>query len=150
MKIKLSIFFTILLYLYQIVNADTLYQFTNFSMKPSDYQPSGNIIYDYQPSENIIMFKKHYKKYTTFEIEKISNNNFGNNFGNNFRFSPVNDLCHNNFEKNNTINCLKKYPNEWWCIYENCISFSRNQIKYYPIKFNEFIIKKEYELPFAN
>lgn len=134
MKIKISIFFIILLY--QIVNADTLYQFTNFSMKPSDYQPSGNII----------MFKKHYKKFTTFEIEKISNNNFGNNF----RFSPVNDLCHNNFENNNTINCLKKYPNEWWCIYENCISLSRNKIKYYPIKFNEFIIKKEFELPFAN
>jgi len=47
------------------------------------------------------------------------------------------------------LNCLKKYPNQWWCIYENCISSSINQIKYYPILFNEFIIKKEFELPYA-
>ena len=137
MKIKKSIFFIILLY--QIVDVNLL-QFYNFSMNPELSQPSDRINY------NNILFKKHHKKYTTFEIEKISSNNFGNNF----RFSPVNDLCHNNFEKNNTINCLKKYPNEWWCIYKNCISPSRNQIKYYPIKFNEFIIKKEFELPFAN
>ena len=55
--------------------------------------------------------------------------------------SYLNDLCHNNFEKNSAINCLK-YQNRRWCIYENCISSLRNQIKYYPILFNEFIIKK--------
>ena len=129
--IKISIF---LIFMYQIVDANLL-QFYNFSMNPELSQPSGSINY------NNILFIKNNKRYTTFEfeIEKISNNNFGNNF----RFSPLNDFCHNSFEKNITINCLKKYPNQWWCIYENCISPSR-------YKFNNFIIEKQFELPFAH
>jgi len=116
--------------MYQIVDANLL-QFYNFSMNPELSQPSGSINY------NNILFIKNNKRYTTFEfeIEKISSNNF--------RFSPLNDLCHNSFEKNITINCLKKYPNQWWCIYENCISPSR-------YKFNNFIIEKQFELPFAH
>jgi hypothetical protein len=68
-------------------------------MNPELSQPSGSINYN-----NILLIKNN-KRYTTFEfeIEKISNNNFGNNF----RFSPLNDFCHNSFEKNITINCLK-------------------------------------------
>ena len=129
--IKISIF---LIFIFHIVDAN-LYQFYNFSMNPENSQPSGSINY------NHILFRKNYKSYTTFkfEIEKISNNNFGNNFV----FSPLNNLCHNSFEKNITINCLKKYPNLWWCIYENCISLSR-------YKFNNFIIEKQFELPFAH
>ena len=129
--IKISIF---LIFIFHIVDAN-LYQFYNFSMNPENSQPSGSINY------NHILFRKNYKSYTTFkfEIEKISNNNFGNNFV----FSQLNDLCHNSFEKNITINCLKKYPNQWWCIYENCISLSR-------YKFNNFIIEKQFELPFAH
>ena len=107
---KISIFFIILLY--QIVNADTMYQFMNFTMCLSDHQPS----------ENTIMFKTNYKKCTTFEIEKES----------------INNLCYNNYEKNNAINCFKKYPNEWQCISENCIRPSRNQTKYYPINIIQF------------
>jgi len=116
--------------MYQIVDANLL-QFYNFSMNPELSQPSGSINYN-----NILLIKNN-KRYTTFEfeIEKISNNNFG--------FSPLNDFCHNSFEKNITINCLKKYPNQWWCIYENCISLSR-------YKFNNFIIEKQFELPFAH
>jgi hypothetical protein len=128
----------LLIFIFHIVDAN-LYQFYNFSMNPELSQPSGSINY------NNILFIKNNKRYTTFEIEKISSNNFGINI----HYSPLNDFCHNNFEKNSAINCLKKYPNQWWCIYENCISSSINQIKYYPILFNEFIIKKEFELPYA-
>ncbi len=127
--IKISIF---LIFMYQIVDANLL-QFYNFSMNPELSQPSGSINY------NNILFIKNNKRYTTFEIEKISSNDFGNNFG----FSPLNDFCHNSFEKNITINRLKKYPNQWRCIYENCISPSR-------YKFNNFIIEKQFELPFAH
>ena len=141
--IKILIF---LIFMYQIVDANLL-QFYNFSMNPELSQPSGSINY------NNILFIKNSKRYTTFEIEKISSNDLcHNSFGfsplndlchNNFGFSPLNDFCHNSFEKNITINCLKKYPNQWWCIYENCISLSR-------YKFNNFIIEKQFELPFAH
>ena len=124
---KLLIF---LIFICQIVDANLL-QFYNFSMNPELSQPSGSINY------NNILFIKNNKRYTTFQfkIEKISDNNFG--------FSPLNDLCHNSFEKNITINCLKKYLNQGRCIYENCISHSR-------YKFNNFIIEKQFELPFAH
>ena len=96
-----------------------LLQFYNFSMNPELSQPSGSINY------NNILFIKNNKRYTTFKTEKISSNNFEINI----HYLHLNDLCHNNFE--------------------NCISSSINQIKYYPILFNEFIIKKEFELPYA-
>jgi hypothetical protein len=82
-------------------------------MNPELSQPYGSINY------NNILFIKNNKRYTTFETEKISSNNFGIN---------VHHLH---------------------LIYKNCISSSRNQIKYYPILFNEFIIKKEFELPYV-
>jgi hypothetical protein len=80
--------------------------------------------------------------------KKFSNSYFFLNFIESWGWGTWNRAW-NNFEKNSAINCLKKYPNQWWCIYENCISSSINQIKYYPILFNEFIIKKEFELPYA-
>ena len=133
--IKISIF---LIFIFHIVDAN-LYQFYNFSMNPENSQPSGSINY------NHIFFRKNYKSYA------LENNN-NNNFGKSITFSPLNDLCHNDFEKYNAKNCLKKYQNvscKWWCIYDNCISPSKNTINYIPIKFNYFIIRKEFELLYA-
>ena len=135
--IKISI---LLIFIFHIVDAN-LYQFYNFSMNPENSQPSGSINY------NHIFFRKNYKSYA------LENNN-NNNFGKSITFSPLNDLCHNDFEKYNAKNCLKKYQNvscKWWCIYDNCISPSKNTINYIhiPIKFNYFIIEKEFELPYA-
>ena len=96
-----------LIFMLQITNTYT-YQFYNFSMNPENYQPSGSIV------SNHIFFRKTYKAYTIHRFEKIDNNN---DFGKSFKFLPKND-----FEKNNVINCLQKYPNESrWCIYYNCI-----------------------------
>jgi len=69
--IKISIF---LIFMYQIVDANLL-QFYNFSMNPELSQPSGSINY------NNILFIKNNKRYTTFEIEKISHSRYKfNNF----------------------------------------------------------------------
>ena len=92
--IKISIF---LIFIFHIVDAN-LYQFYNFSMNPENSQPSGSINY------NHIFFRKNYKSYA------LENNN-NNNFGKSITFSPLNDLCHNDFEKYNAKNCLKKYQN---------------------------------------
>jgi hypothetical protein len=126
--IKISIF---LIFIFHIVDAN-LYQFYNFSMNPENSQPSGSINY------NHIFFRKNYKSYA------LENNN-NNNFGKSITFSPLNDLCHNDFEKYQNVSC------KWWCIYDNCISPSKNTINYIhiPIKFNYFIIEKEFELPYA-
>lgn len=92
--------------------------------------------------QTIFFFRKTYKAYSIEPFKKIVNNN---DFGKSFTFSPINDLCKNDFEKSNAIYCLQKYPNASFCIYDYCI---RNTVTY--IGFNEFIIKKEFELPFAN
>ena len=60
---------------------------------------------DFQPSGNI--------NCTHFLFKKVT-----------YRAST--DFCKNSFEKNNAKNCLIKYPDNWWCIYENCISPSKN------------------------
>ena len=113
--IKISIF---LIFIFHIVDAN-LYQFYNFSMNPENSQPSGSINY------NHIFFRKNYKSYA------LENNN-NNNFGKSITFSPLNDLCHNDFEKYQNVSC------KWWCIYDNCISPSKNTINYIP-----------FELPYA-
>ena len=46
-------------------------------------------------------------------------------FGTTFTFSPLNDLCHSYFEKENAKKCLIYHPNNWECIIANCISLSR-------------------------
>lgn len=142
--IKISIF---LIFIFHIVDAN-LYQFYNFSMNPENSQPSGSINY------NHIFFRKNYKSYALENKSYALENNNNNNFGKSITFSPLNDLCHNDFEKYNAKNCLKKYQDvscKWWCIYDNCISPSKNTINYIhiPIKFNYFIIEKEFELPYA-
>ena len=127
--IKISIF---LIFIFHIVDAN-LYQFYNFSMNPENSQPSGSINY------NHIFFRKNYKSYALENKSYALENN--NNFGKSITFSPLNDLCHNDFEKYNAKNCLKKYQNvscKWWCIYDNCISPSKNTINYIP-----------FELPYA-
>ena len=124
--IKISIF---LIFIFHIVDAN-LYQFYNFSMNPENSQPSGSINY------NHIFFRKNYKSYA------LENNN-NNNFGKSITFSPLNDLCHNDFEKYNAKNCLKKYQNvscKWWCIYDNCISPSKNTINYIPFEIHSYFL----------
>ena len=52
-------------------------------------------------------------------------NNKKSDFGQTFTFSPLDDFCDINFEKDNAKFCLKYHHNNWDCIYENCISLSR-------------------------
>ena len=82
----------------------------------------------------IIFYKKIYKRHTNFAfaLEK-SDNNKKSNFGQTFTFSPLDDICDTNFEKDNAKLCLKHHPNNWDCIYENCISLSRDVPHYISI-----------------
>ena len=56
---------------------------------------------------------------------KITFNKINSGFGKTFTFSPLNDNCKTDFEKETAKLCLKYHPNDWWCIYESCISLSR-------------------------
>ena len=61
---------------------------------------------------------------------KITFNKINSGFGKTFTFSPLNDNCKTDFEKETAKLCLKYHPNAgwhdlWWCIYESCISLSR-------------------------
>ena len=77
----------------------------------------------------IISFNKIYKRHTNFALETLDNNK-KLDFGQTFTFSPLNDLCNSEFEKDNAKFCIKYHPNNWNCIYDNCISPSRT-IPYY-------------------
>jgi len=72
-------------------------------------------------NSQIIFYKKMYKRHTNFALEKMDNNK-KSDFGKTFSFSPLDDLCDTNWEKNNAKLCLKYYPNNWNCIHDNCIS----------------------------
>ena len=73
---------------------------------------------------SITFFKAVYKRHTNFTLE-TSDNNKKLDFGKTFTFSPLNDFCNSEFEKDNAKFCLKYHHNNWDCIYENCISLSR-------------------------
>ena len=127
-----------------------------FSKHPQSIQPDGSIkdnyyfIQAFQPfrllkatneslknnylieNPQIIYFKKIYKPHTNFVLDKL--NNKETNFNKTFQWSPLNDLCYTNYERDNANFCLKYNPNNWDCIYESCISISRPQIHY--IKYN--------------
>ena len=70
-----------------------------------------------------ITFNKINKKPMEFSVDSPG-------FGKTFTFSPLNDNCKTDFEKETAKLCLKYHPNAgwhdlWWCIYESCISLSR-------------------------
>jgi len=97
-----------------------------------DYQPSGSI-YNYSLNEpQIIFYKKIYEKHTNFALEAMDNNK-KLDFGQTFTFSPLNDYCNTGFEKDNAKLCLGHHPDNWDCIYENCISLSRTVPHYISI-----------------
>ena len=112
-----SIFIT-----YVIAFDNLLYE---FSKNSENYQPSGSIQGKYlMENPQIIFYKTNYKRHTNFSLEN-SDNNKKLVFGQTFTFSPSDDLCNTDFEKDNAKLCLKHHPNNWDCIYENCISLSR-------------------------
>jgi len=80
---------------------------------------------------------------TKYETIKLNGDNY---FGKTFTFSPLSDNCKNEFEKNNAKDCIKKFPHDksWQCIYDNCISPSKNQIIYVPITFNTSLIGRQF------
>lgn len=121
MKLLYSIFIT-----YVIAFDNLLYE---FSKNPENYQPSGSIQVKYlMENLQIITFKKIYKRHTNFALENYDNykkSDFAPDFGPTFTFSPLNDFCNTDFEKDNAKLCLKYHHNNWDCIYENCISLSR-------------------------
>ena len=53
---------------------------------------------------------------------------------------PLNEYCKNDYEKYNANKCLNSHPNNYWCIYENCICSKTNKEEYIiiPIRYNEF------------
>lgn len=53
-------------------------------------------------------------------------------FGETFSFSPLSS-CKNKFNKNLALECLKDNPNNWWCIYDACISLSKPTFHYVKI-----------------
>jgi len=102
-----------------------------FSKNPENYfiqafQPMGAFKMLKNP---VISFNKIYKKHTNFALEYLDNNK-KSDFGKTFTFSPLDDLCDTNFEKENAKLCFKYHLNNWDCIYDNCISPSRT-IPYY-------------------
>jgi len=117
MKLLYSIFIT-----YVIAFDNLLYE---FSKNPENYQPSGSIQDKYlMENPQIIFYKTNYKRHTNFALETLDNNK-KLDFGQTFTFSPLNDFCNSEFEKDNAKLCLKYHHNNWDCIYENCISLSR-------------------------
>lgn len=81
----------------------------------------------------ITFFKKVFKKHTKISIEANYINSDYSDFGKTFTFSPLDDLCNTGFEKNIAKLCLKYHPSNWNCVYDNCVSLSR-EIPYY-VKF---------------
>lgn len=55
-------------------------------------------------------------------------------FGQKFTFSPLNDLC------DPTDRLYSRHCKDFWCIYENCISFSRPKPYIIPIQLLEFVL----------
>ena len=90
--------------------------------KSSD--PENTIPQDkYLTSNPKITFNKINKRPMEFSVDSPG-------FGKTFTFSPLNDNCKTDFEKETAKLCLKYHPNAgwhdlWWCIYESCISLSR-------------------------
>ena len=85
--------------------------------KSSD--PENTIPQDkYLTSNPKITFNKINKRPMEFSVDSPG-------FGKTFTFSPLNDNCKTDFEKETAKLCLKYHPNDWWCIYESCISLSR-------------------------
>ena len=116
MKLLYSIFIT-----YVIAFDNLLYE---FSKNSENYQPSGSIQGKYlMENPQIIFYKTNYKRHTNFALENSDNKK--SDFSQTFTFSPSNDFCNTDFEKDNAKLCLKHHPNNWDCIYENCISLSR-------------------------
>ena len=124
MKLLYSIFIT-----YVIAFDNLLYE---FSKNPENYQPSGSIQSKYlMENPQIIFYKIKYKRHTNFALENSDNKK--SDFGQTFTFSPLNDVCNTDFEKNNAKLCLNYHPNNWDCIYENCISLLRAVPQYISI-----------------
>ena len=104
--ISYSIFIT-----YAIAFDNLLYE---FSKNPENYQPSGSIQDKYlMENPQIIFYKTNYKRHTNFALENSDNNNKMLDFGQTFTFSPLNDLCNSEFEKDNAKLCLKYHHNNW-------------------------------------
>ena len=55
-------------------------------------------------------------------------------FGQKFTFSPLNDLC------DPTDRLYARHCKDFWCIYENCISFSRPKPYIIQIPMPEFVL----------
>ena len=117
MKLLYSIF---IISIVKVYGDNILYE---FSKHPESYQSSGSIQDKLMENLQIITFKKIYKRHTNFALETSNNKQL--NFGQAFTFSPLNDFCNSEFEKDNAKVCLKYHPNNWNCIIDNCISLSR-------------------------
>ena len=89
--IKFS-FFLIFIFKF-LINANT-YQMYNFSINPTESQPSGSI------NSNHIFFRKN-KKYQKYQIKKNNNIDFG--FGKKITFSLLNEWC----PSKNSINYIQ-------------------------------------------
>ena len=91
MKLYLYSFFIT----YVIAFDNLLYE---FSKNPENYQPSGSIQDKLMENLQIITFKKIYKRHTNFALENYDNYK-KSDFGQTFTFSPLNDFCNTDFEK---------------------------------------------------
>ena len=117
MKLLYSFF---IIFIVNVYGDNILYE---FSKHHESYQSSGSIQDKLMENLQIITFKKIYKRHTNFALENSDNKKL--DFGQTFTFSPLNDFCNSEFEKDNAKVCLKYHPNNWNCIIDNCISLSR-------------------------
>jgi hypothetical protein len=92
-----------------------LFEFIKY---PQSYQPNRSIQDKFLLKNPQITFNKIYKRH---------------NFGEIFTFSPLNDLCNDEYNKNLAKKCLKNSPTNWWCIYDAYISPSRPKFHYVKI-----------------
>lgn len=104
-----------------------LFEFSKF---PESYQPNKSIQDKFLLKNPQITFNKIYKRHTNFALEKKDKNK-SPTFGETYSFSPLNDLCDDEYNKNFAEKCLKNSPTNWWCIMK--LSPSRPKFHYVKI-----------------
>jgi len=117
---KLSLYSIFIISIVKVYGDNILYE---LSKHPESYQSSGSIQDNYFTQHPQIKYNKIYKRHINFTLETSTNKQL--NFGQAFTFPPLDDFCNSEFEKDNAKVCLKYHPNNWNCIYNNCISLPR-------------------------
>ena len=103
-------------------DADWFGELYNFSMDVEDVQPTGHITFFKKTYKPCVIEKTKQIEYSVlpsaYNVARVFDGDMS--FGKTIKFSPLNDFCNSEYEKNNAKICLKKYPNDWNYLYEYC------------------------------